>query len=300
METQVAYVIEPKTQVMNHERDWTEVAKQLKYEVKNYQALTKMIVQIMNRSHAYDIPPETSFLLHGEKDKTGKLKIQGLEQLKSKQARAMEKLIESFPIWTDWLTKIPGIGPAIGSQLICLYYFKFVPVCAKCGADISTDAEDEDGKWACPSCGSKAKGEGILKHRVELRDFPHISSWWHFLGRHNDPVTGKMPKRKAGVQGDWSNLGRKLGYDVKESFNKQPSSHLYKAYAEKRKRYRLNTHPDATPGYRHNMAWNETVKLFLSHFWQVSHTLNGEEMTQPWSVTHGGHDERSIIAPYYF
>jgi hypothetical protein len=43
-----------------------------------------------------------------------------------------------------------------------------------------------------------------------------------------------------------------------------------------------------------------SMKLFLAHFWQVAHILDGEEMTQPWSVAHGGHDESHIIAPYYF
>jgi hypothetical protein len=48
------------------------------------------------------------------------------------------------------------------------------------------------------------------------------------------------------------------------------------------------------------MAWNEAVKLFLSHFWQVAHILDGLEMTLPWCVQHGGHDEKHIIPPYYF
>jgi len=119
------------------------------------------------------------------------------------------------------------------------------------------------------------------------------------MGRHVDS-NGKMPKRASGVTSDWSNTGRKIGFDIKESFNKLPSAHKYKAYAEKRKRYRELTHPDATKGHRHNMAWNEAVKLFLSHFWQVDHVLSGAEMTDPWCVKFGGHDKSSIIPPYYF
>ena len=132
------------------------------------------------------------------------------------------------------------------------------------------------------------------------------------MGRHNDPKTGKMPKRRKMSDDDdanpnnWNSTGRKIGYDIRESFNKLPSSHKYKAYAEKRKRKRLQTHPDATKGHRHNMAWNETVKLFLSHFWQVAHILDGHDITDPaydpwiYKKNGGGHDRARRIPPYYF
>jgi len=276
------------------EPKWTEIARDLQYSVKNYVGLTKMIVQIMQRAHAYGIDPANEELLIGKKAKEGS--YQGLESLKGMASRRIEKVLKGFDLWTDWLVNVPGIGPVIAGQLIALYYFKSVPVCQKCGADLE--------EFTCPICKADSKGQGLLKFRTEKRTFPTISSWWHFLGRH--VVDGKMPKRRKQREddeenpNDWSNVGRKLGYDIKESFNKFPSSHKYKAYAEKRKQYRLNTHPDATKGHRHNMAWNEAVKLFQSHFWQVAHILDGEEMTQPWCVQFGGHDPSSIIQPYYF
>jgi len=280
------------------EKNWKEIASELNYSVKNYIGLTKMIVQMSNRAHAYGIDPANEELIHGKKDNKGR--VQGLESLKGMASRRIERVLGDFPIWTDWLVNVPGIGPAIGGQLVALYYFKSVAVCSKCGADLN--------EFSCPICKVEAKGQGVLKFRTEMRTFPTISSWRHFMGRHVDQATGKMPKRIAKSKwqdedenpNDWSNVGRKIGYDIKESFNKFASSHKYKAYAEKRKQYRLSTHPDATKGHRHNMAWNETVKLFLAHFWQAAHILDGLEMTQPWCVQHGGHDESHIIAPYYF
>lgn len=281
---------------MKTERNWNEIASELNYAIKNYQALTKMIVQTMQRAYAYGIDPTDEPMIHGTKNKKGEVKSLGLEALKGQAARRIEKVMKDFPIWTDWLENVPGIGPAIGGQLIALYYFKSIPLCQKCGADL------EDFK--CPVCKEEAKGQGVLKFRIELRDFPTISSWWHFMGRH--VVDGKMPKRRKQRDDEefnpnqWSGLGRKLGFDFKESINKQKSDHKYKAYAEKRKKYREMTHSEATKGHRHNMAWNEAWKLFLSHFWQVAHILDGQEMTQPWCVQHGGHDAAHIIPPYYF
>ena len=276
--------------------NWTEIASELNYAVKNYVGLTKMIVQIRNRAHAYGIEPENEQLICGSRTKTGKEKTTGLETLKGMASRKIERILKDFPIWMDWLVNVPGIGPVIGGQLVALYYFKSIAVCKECGADLDN--------FTCLICKKESRGLGVLKFRSELRNFATISSWWHFMGRH--VVDNKVPKRRIMREdedenpNDWSNLGRKLGYDIKESFNKLPSTHKYKAFAEKRKQYRLGTHPDATKGHRHNMAWNETVKLFLSHFWQVAHTLDGLEMTKPWCVQHGGHDPESIIAPYYF
>lgn len=281
---------------MKTERDWNEIARELNYTIKNYQGLTKMIVQITNRAHAYGLDPTHEDVISGSIDRKGNEKNQGLEQIKGRVSRKMGRILKDFPLWQEWLVNVPGIGPAIAGQLISLYYFKSIPVCTKCGADL------ED--FACPICNVESKGQGVLKYRIELREFPTISSWWHYMGRH--VIDGKVPRRRKQRDdevtnpNDWSNLGRKLGFDIRESFNKQPSSHKYKKHALQRKHYREQTHPDATKGHRHNMAWNETIKLFLSHFWQVAHILDGKIMTQPWCVQHGGHNESSIIPPYYF
>jgi len=278
--------------------NWNEIASELNYCIKNYNGLTKQIVQVRNRAHAYGIDPDNDELLVGKLNRKGEPKMQGLESIKGMAARRIQRVIKDFPIWNEWLENVPGIGPAIAGQLIALYYFRSIPVCQKCGADLV--------EFECPFCFEKAKGQGVLKFRVELRDYPTISSWYHQMGRHNGP-DGRMPKRRKTEAGEdnsknsWSSVGRKLGFDIRESFNKQLPSHKYKAYAEKRKRYRELTHPHVTKGHRHNMAWNEAVKIFLAHFWMVAHILDfGSIPTKPYPQTHLGHDDNSIIPPYYF
>lgn len=275
-----------------------EIAGELNYAVRNYAGITKQIVQIRNRAHAYGINPDHEELIYGRKGKDGKLKMQGLESIKGMASRKIGRIIKDFPIWNEWLEHVPGIGPAIAGTLIRLYYYKSIPTCNKCGEDMP--AKEKGKAWLCTGCNTDAKGMGIIKYRMQLREFPSISSWWHFMGRANDPVTGDIPKKKRGEQIDWNPDGKKLGFDFKESVNKFNSDHHYKKFAEMRKKYRTRTHPDATKGHRHNMAWNEAWKLFLSHFWQVEHVLSGSEMTEPWCVQHGGHDKSSMIPPYYF
>jgi len=281
------------------ETNWTNIAEELNYSVKNYEGLTKQIVQIKNRAQAYGIDPDHEELINGKYNKAGKMTMQGLKSLKGVAERKIGRVLADFPIWSEWLVNVPGIGNAIGGKLISIYYFKSVPICTKCGADLVD--------FTCPRCDATAKGNGVLKFRIALRDFPTISSWWHFMGRHT--VGGVVPtlknikklKPNPGDEKlvDWSPAGKQLGYAFADSVNRIKHS-KYNQYAEKRKRYRENTHPKASKGHRHNMAWNETFKLFLSHFWQVDHILSGAEMTDPWCVAHGGHDKSSIIEPYYF
>lgn len=280
---------------MKDEKDYQIIATELNHLIKDYNALTLLIQKVKNRwisTHPEDTKYKLCDLLNGTEDKKGNLKKQGLEQIKGRQTRKLEKYLLNFPIYTDWLKKFDGIGPAIAGGLIRLYYFKFIPVC-QCGEELVK----QDQTFWCPQCNKSVKGDGPINHKVELRDFPTISSWWHFMGRHNDG-NGKMPKRAKGIQSNWSQDGRRLGFQIRESFNR--GSTKYREYADKRKQYRELTHPDARKGYRHNMAWNETVKLFLSHFWQVAHEIDGLPMTEPWSVAHGGHDPDHIIPPYYW
>jgi len=283
------------------ETNWTEIASELNFAIKNYAGIDKQITQITNRAHAYGIDPVHEELIHGKKARDGKIKMQGLESLKGVASRRINRIIKDFPIWDEWLENVPGIGPMIGGNLISLYYFKSIPICKDCGSDLY--------EFNCPVCKKESKGQGVLKFRVALREFPTISSWWHFMGRH--VISGKVPtlrnikQLKPNIKDgeklvEWSNTGKKIGFFIKEAFNRQPKTHQYRAYAERRKRYRINTHPETTDGHRHNMAWNETIKLFLSHFWQVDHLLSGTPMTAPWCVQHGNHDPESIIPPYYF
>lgn len=286
-----------------------ELAKEIQFAVRTYDGITKLVVATKQRLVAMNPGKDSDELykhchiLNGVQKQDGTAKSQGLEQVKDRITRDIRKLVQDFPLWYQYLENVPGIGPAIGAKLILLWYFRFVPVCSKCGGNLEKrENGDGDMGFECIHCHSRAKGDGVLNHRVEKRDFPTISAWWHYMGRHNDPTTGKMPKFKKGVKGEdrdtWSAIGRKLGFDIRESFNK--GNPKYKAYAEKRKKYRLGTHPTASKGFRHNMAWNETVKLFLSHFWQVARTIDGLPLTETWAVKHGGHDRESIIEPYYF
>lgn len=266
------------------------VVKGLAFLCRAYDNIVKAKVSIKNRCASYGFGEDAKY----------QDEIQVLEKLQGQISRKMEKDLALWPVWSEWLKNLPGIGAFIGANLILLYYYKMTPVCPKCNAKLTEKEVEENGKtlnqfW-CPDCERAVKGDGNLSYRVDEKDFPHISGWWKYMGRH--VIDGQAARRKKGVKSDWSTKGKVVGFQVGEQFNRQTAAdHPYKAFLLGRKAYREGTHPDASKGKRHAMALNETIKLFLSHFWIVARVLDSKSVTNPWIIEHGGH--RDLIYPFF-
>lgn len=269
-------------------------AEHFNYLVKTYEEFTSAITKTKQR--LLSLPgdngdAEIDTLLKGQKAIDGKGKEDGLESFKQRATRELKERLVEFHIWDEWMKNIPGIGPFLAAKLIILYYYRFKPVCKECGGDF----EKEDHKLVCVDCGKVAK-DGLLKHKTEIKDFPTISKWWAYMGRHT--VDGVMPKRKKGEMANWSTPGRTLGFHIGDQFNRQSEGHPYKDFFLERKKKHARNHPDWTKGHIHNAAKNETVKLFLAHFWTVARTLDGKPVSAPYAGAIMGHT--NIIKPFYF
>lgn len=259
----------------------------LNFLCRTYDGINKLIVSTKNRIQS--LAPEVNM-------KTNDV-IQAMESQKGKISRRVGKELDFWPIWSEWMKQVPGIGPAIGGNLILLYYYRFMPICPKC----ATKLKKKDKTFWCDTCEKSVKGEGNLQHKIEIKDFPMISSWWHYMGRHCDE-NGVMPKRAKGVISDWSNTGRQIGFQIGDQFNRQSPDHSYKAYLLKRKARHLKKNDQRdkpwTTGHIHNAGRNEAVKMFLSHFWQVARGLDGLSITVPYIVAKD--PVHKIIEPFYW
>lgn len=295
---------------------------------KTYDGLTQEITKLKNRLGSLhpDSDKKNDPMLKGWVDENGK--EPGYESYKRKLKREMEKRLKYWPIYTQWLQHIPGIGPAIAANLILKYYYRFQAICKECGGNVEhsktkcrmCDKEyekglkfcpvcefelEQSGAFVCVDCGWEAKGEGNLCYKIEERDFNTISKWWSFMGRGIDPATGKMPKRGKGKKSNWSHSGRLTGfmfYNLLARIDKNMRScgkppNRYYQFMLGRKAYRQGTHPKEKPGYWQHMAGNETAKRLLSHFWIVARVLDGKELSKPWILQHGGHVD--FDPPYY-
>ena len=263
------------------------VVRELKVALKEYDRINRVIVANMNQSQA----------INPEKDLNLDKSHQSLISYKNSKAREISKILTYWPVWTEYLVKVPGVGPYVGGNLIILYYYKFIPVCKHCGGDLIINSGAED-NYACSKCGKKASGAGILNHRIQERDFPKVSQWWSFMGRAPVSEDGKLPKRKKGVQSKWSSTGRLISWEFTEQVNRHKETDPYKAFLLSEKAKLEAKRPELTKGHRHNMAKNKTAKLFLSHFWQVARVIAGKPVTEPYSMAHLGHV--GMIDPFYW
>lgn len=258
--------------------------RMLNYYYRTYEAITEAITKTKQRLATLpgiDINPDFDSCLKGEKN------AEGMETVKGRLSRALGKELVNWPIY-EWLKKVPGIGPALAAGIILKYYYKNTPICQDCGGEFID--------FVCQGCGKEAKGDGTLKYRLDFRDFPTISKWWAFMGRHT--VDGVMPKRKKGVTSNWSTQGRTIGFHIGDQFNRQDDEHPYKKFMIDRKRKHAKNHPDWSKGHVHNAARNETVKLFLSHFWVIARTIEGLPVSEPYAWTIMGHT--TIIEPFFW
>lgn len=262
----------------------------LNYLIRTYKSLTDMVAGTKNRLQSLpgDHPVKFDRIIHGEE------KEKGLESIKGRIARMITKELPNWDVYTHWLKNVPGIGPVIAAELIMLYYYKYTPVCKSC----VTVLEKKDSSYWCPECEESVKGQGNLDHVLETKDFPNIAKWWAYMGR--DIRDGAMRKRKRGEQMNWSPAGRKLGYLIGESFNKMKPEHKYKAVylSQKIKYQKAPEDVRKTKLHIHNASMNNTVKLFLAHFWTVARTLDKKEVTLPYAMTIMGHT--GYIKPFYF
>ena len=266
----------------------TEIAY-LNFLTRTYEGVTQLISSTKQR--LLSIPgdnknAEFDTLLKGQD------KADGLETVKGRISRELEKELKNWDIWTRWMKNIPGVGAYLAARLIIFYYYRFIPVCKECGGKL----EKTEGALICRGCGKSAKDDGLLKHEVEEKDFPTISKWWAYMGRHT--VDGIMPKRKKGELANWSTPGRTVGFHVGDQFNRQKEDHPYKAFLLERKARHQRKNPDWSKGHVHNAAKNETIKLFLAHFWTVAHQLDGKPVSEPYAGALMGHT--NIIDPFYW
>ena len=258
-----------------------QIITMLKYLLRAYDGIKKLIGQSKNRLSA--INPEADYKHQDE--------IVVMESLKGKMSRRIAKELEFWPIWNRWANNIPGIGPFIAGNLILLYYYRFVPICKKCGVDLV--------EFKCPECGGESKGQGMLKLRIELKDFPNISKWHSYMGEANDPETGRMVQMKKGQACTWSPRGRNISWQIGMSIEKCPDGHPYKDFYNQKKLELARKNKLLKPWQIRNGGQRRVRKLFLSHFWHVARELEGKSTDGPWIIEHGpsGH---TIIPPYFW
>lgn len=277
-----------------------QLIKTLQYELRTMADLKKMSAKTQQRAQSFNI--------YGDGVKGDKLKkadpmlggvvedskqIKGLISLIGTQTRSVEKLLLNWPLYSEWLVNVPGVGGMIAGELIFSWYYKNVAICHACGADLV--------EFDCPDCGVHASGAGNLKFRHEMRDFPNLAKWYKFTGMHvafdEEKDKWVKPKRKTGTKVDWTPRLRTMLYQFGQMLMRQNGSTPYSAYYLEQKA-KHSSRTDITKGHIHSLALNNAGRLFLSHFFSIARTLDNKPVPLPYQFAILGHSD--YIPPYHW
>lgn len=203
-----------------------------------------------------------------------------LGEIEDRLAKAISQEIGEQPIWTEWLSKVKGIGPLLGGCLI-----------ARIGSD-----HYPSGKWKCPMCGERFyhqklaeehEGHGPAEEQQPVRGiaaFDNISRLWAFCGLH--VKEGKAARRKRGEKANWNDDLKLTCWKAGESMIKTNSPYR-EVYDRAKEGYALR--PGLTKLHVHNMAKRKMVKMLLSHLWVEWRVLEGLTVTKAYVHEKLGH-----------
>jgi hypothetical protein len=284
----------------------------------------KILVETLYAIQKYRIQAELriqSFVRDGRltKIKAGQLHHMIDERLKSEETiflRDVSKMLKSVPIWTDFMKKIKGIGPAIAGSLIA----GIVDI-AKFDAVASL--------W-------KYCAQDVINTPLDTAD-------------EEEPIIfGEAPRRESGEKITWNPFMRATIFKMTDSFVKQnPEKSLYRRLYDKKKKYYQERFPEYsrchicgsallpqkvgpdkcsnfgdkdtkpcsgqtggiphpfrkitrgpkkgqpyyihTKIHIHNMAKRYAGKIFMQHLWVVWRQMEGLEISKPWIFSQEGH-----------
>jgi len=201
------------------------------------------------------------------------------------------KQLKNHALWTQYLSKIQGIGPLIAAGLIAyiddIEKFKHVSslwqysgygmnrFCNNCKKPTFIEVEYATGKIAkklhpidsCPIC--------------------------------NNETIPVLQKRTPGYQSNWNDRLKVLAWKASTSFVKQKAekSKYRKLYEQIKKQERLD-HPKKivnkgktmyNDGHINNRTIRKISKIFLAHLWQTWRRQQGLEATEPYAKQLLGH-----------
>jgi hypothetical protein len=252
-----------KKEIPKKIRNRTESNQALLKIVRQYQFLMKLRIAISNQLAAglrmQLFDPEII-------DAYTEEHVKPLEKQEGQIIRGAGKLIRDTPLWKHWLFLVRGIGENLAAQLIA--------------------------------------------HIDPIGDFPTVSHLWAYAGYK--VVDGVAVRRTRGRRSNWNPDLKKVCYLVAVSFEKAggPYRKLYDEYkardrAAHPKPDKPTTDEDGETDYKYSdghirmRALRHTVKIFLSHLWQVWRELEGLPTRPPYPVEYLGHEKnispRSMI-----
>ena len=191
--------------------------------------------------------------------------LEQYESLESQEAQHFRRLggaLEAFPIYTEYLEKIRGVGPAMAGVIIseldphkAHYASGFQKYC---GLDVVL--ENKDGAIV---------GHGRSKKKEDLVDWTYTDKEGKEQVRKGITFNPFVKTKLVGVlAGSFIRLGN----------NKYET--LYRGY--KNRLENMPEHAEKTKGHRERMAKRYIIKIFLIDLWTNWRKIEGLPVTEPY------------------
>lgn len=186
------------------------------------------------------------------------------EAAESDQFKLLKKSLDAFPIWTEWLTDVCGVGPAMAGVIIS----EIDIAAAKYASSI----------WAYAGLDVAADGAGRSRRKEHLVEREYKDKKGETQTRVGITFNPFLKTKLVGVLGS--------------SFIKQPADRCpYRGVYDEYK-HRLECHPkhqEKTKGHRHNMAVRYMVKRFIVDLYAQWRGLEGLPVEPEYSEAKLGH-----------
>lgn len=269
----VERLAKPKGKQLAKVRTRAKKQEALLKQVRYYQGLMKMRIHISNQISAM----ERQALMPDDKaDEIREEMVKPRKKEEGQLVRIAAKNLKGMPVWEEWLKHVDGIGETLAIQFVALIQ--------------------------------------------PIGDFANVAKLWAYAGLSVDD-DGRAQRRKKGVQSNWNTALKTLCYQAAECFVRQVKKDEngeviwrahYRTIYDRYKARDKGVHPekvkaknpkrdggvyyDYTDGHMHKRAMRYTVKLFLSHLWQVWREFEGLSVRGPYAIEVLGHD--TIISPW--
>ena len=178
-----------------------------------------------------------------------------LESKEKSMGRALQSILETFPIYTEFLAGVKGCGPLMSGVIISEF-------------DISK-AKYASSLWKYAGLDVAPDGKGRSRKKEHLVDT-----------EYTDRITGEVKTKKSITFNPW--LKTKLVGVLGSGFVKQGEKYrqIYDDY--KHRLQHAPAHAEKTDGHRHNMAVRYMIKLFLVDLYEHWRYLEGLPVHKPY------------------
>ena len=261
---------------------------QIRFLVDSYYAVQKMRCGSDNRVKAlkrsWNIPATTC--------KEYQINIgENIKNIEEWLEDKIKEEVKYYPIWTEWLKNIKGIGHVLAGGLLAWIY----------GPVEGTYKFDKQRKLIPIRKGKPIKYDAIGR-------FDTISKLYKYCGENVED--GRAVRREKNKQSNWNSNLKTHVWKISESFIKCGRNGDYRKFYDSQKKRYKKEHPKKiknpegkgrkysyTKGHIHNMAARKMRKLFLAHLWLVWRELEGLPTESPYPIAHLK-NHNHFIPPY--